>query len=50
MEVVRLLVLLRAILYIYYGLITIESNDSAARATTALYYRLYTWPLRGIGF
>ena len=36
MEVVGLLVLLRAILYIYRGLITIELNNSAAYAATAL--------------
>jgi hypothetical protein len=43
-------VLLRAILCTYCELVTIESNDSAIRAATALYYRLYTWPSRGIGF
>jgi len=32
------------------GINTIESNDSAVRAATALYHRLCTWPLRGIGF
>ena len=49
-EAVRLLVLLRAMLCTRRGLITTESNDSAARAATALYHRLCTWPLRGIGF
>ena len=33
-----------------HGLNTIELNDSAARAVTALYHRLCTWLLRGIGF
>ena len=42
--------LLRAILYTRRGPITTESNDSAARAATALYHRLCTWPLIGIGF
>ena len=42
--------LLRAILYTCRELITTESNDSAARAATALYHRLCTWPSRGIGF
>src|SRR6266550_4654391 len=49
-EAVRLLVLLRAILYTRRGPITTESNDSAARAATALYHRLCTWPSIGIGF
>jgi len=43
-------VLLRAMLYARRGLITTELNDSAVRAATALYHRLCTWPLRGIGF
>jgi hypothetical protein len=42
--------LLRAMLCARRGLIATESNDSAARAATALYNRLCTWPLRGIGF
>jgi len=49
-EAVRLLVLLRVMLCTRRGPITIESNDSAVRAATALYHRLYTWPLIGIGF
>jgi len=49
-EAVRLLVLLRAMLCARRGLITTELNDSAARAATALYHRLCTWPSRGIGF
>ena len=49
-EAVRLLVLLRAMLCTRRGLITTESNDSAARAATALYHRLCTWLLGGIGF
>ena len=50
MEAVRLLVLLRAMLCTRRGPITTESNDSAVRAVTALYHRLCTWPLIGIGF
>ena len=49
-EAVRLLVLLRAMLCTRRGPITTESNDSAARAATALYHRLCTWPSIGIGF
>ena len=51
MEAVRLLVLLRAMLCTRRGLNTTESQrQRAARAATALYHRLCTWPSIGLGF